>query len=316
MSRSPHFHNLIISDSFKYLKPFESPEKMQVLENDLITNGCTEPILTWHNKIIDGYKRYAICKKTGISCRTKSTNFQFEEEAIAWVCRQELKRPFLPDGYRKYLIGKLYNAQKVAYSKLYPMPAEAASFISKRPPIEYTTASKNYTAQVLSHEFGLGFSTIYKYTVFANGIDILRKKDMEITKIILSDQIQVSLNAVTELSKLSNEDLAKMKDCFMDESTFRIQLNDIERTLNMRCYVPKTLPKLAEPEIKQMPKYDPDAEITSLTLTIPSWISYMQRTCNNATFELISDIAKEKLLLQLSELYNAINTIQNALEVK
>lgn len=316
MSRNPHFHNLILSDSFKCLKTFDSPEKLQVLENDLINNGCQEPILTWHNKIIDGYKRYSICKKTGIACRTKSTNFQYEEEAIAWVCRQELKKPFLPDGHRKYLIGKLYNAQKVAYSKLYPMPADAATFTSKRPPIEYTTASKNYTAQVLSHEYGLGFSTIYKYTVFANGIDVLRKKDLEITKMILNDKVQVSLNAVTELSKLSVADLDKMRACFLDDSTFRIQLNDIERTLNMRCYVPKTLPKLAEPEIKQVPKYDPDAEITSLTLTIPSWISYIQRTCNNATFELISDNAKEKLALQLSELYNAVYTIQNALEVK
>ena len=315
MSRCPHFHNLIVLDNFMALKPFESPEKIKVLENDLLTNGCQEPILTWRNKILDGYKRYAICKKTGIPCRTKSTNFQYEEEAISWICRHELKRPFLPEGHRKYLIGKLYHAQKVAFSKLYPMPSDAANFTSKRPPIEYTTSSKNYTAQVLSHEFGLGFSTIYKYAVFANGIDLLRKKDLEITKYILMDKVIVSLNAVTALSKLTPEELEKMKQCFLDESTFRIQLNDIERTLNMRCYVPKTMPKLAEPEIKQVPKFDPDAEITSLTLTIPSWISYIQRTCNNAHFDLISHNAREKLFLQLDELTTAMHTIKNAMEV-
>ena len=36
-------------------------------------------------------------------------------------------------------------------------------------------------------------------------------------------------------------------------------------------------PNPPKAEIKNMPKFDPDAEISSLLLTIPSWISSIER---------------------------------------
>ena len=68
------------------------------------------------------------------------------------------------------------------------------------------------------------------------------------------------------------------------------------------------------PTIRKLPKYDPDAEISSLTLTIPSWVSSIHRTCSNAPFDNISDGAKYKLRCQLFELKNAIFTIEKTME--
>ena len=53
-----------------------------------------------------------------------------------------------------------------------------------------------------------------------------------------------------------------------------------------------------------MPEFDPDAEVTELTLTVPTWCSSIKRTQNNANLSIISKKAREKLtsaLLTLKE---------------
>ena len=63
-----------------------------------------------------------------------------------------------------------------------------------------------------------------------------------------------------------------------------------------------------------MPKYDPDAEITGLTLTIPSWASSIDRTRSKADFENISDNARLKLYGALQNLMEAINEMMAAIK--
>lgn len=58
------------------------------------------------------------------------------------------------------------------------------------------------------------------------------------------------------------------------------------------------------PLIKVTPKHDPDAEITGLTLTVPSWVSSIERARNLANMNAASAGAKSKLeeaLLALQE---------------
>ncbi len=58
------------------------------------------------------------------------------------------------------------------------------------------------------------------------------------------------------------------------------------------------------PLIKVTPKHDPDAEITGLTLTVPSWVSSIERARKLANMSAASADAKsrlEKALLSLQE---------------
>ena len=58
------------------------------------------------------------------------------------------------------------------------------------------------------------------------------------------------------------------------------------------------------PLTKITPKHDPDAEIAGLTLTVPSWVSSIERARNNADMNAASTRAKSKLeeaLLSLQE---------------
>ena len=56
-----------------------------------------------------------------------------------------------------------------------------------------------------------------------------------------------------------------------------------------------------------MPKYDPDAEISSLALTIPSWISSIIRVYNTAEIATTTHAARlqlENALIQLNAASN------------
>lgn len=68
------------------------------------------------------------------------------------------------------------------------------------------------------------------------------------------------------------------------------------------------------PAIKTMPAYDPDAEVAGLTLTIPSWMSSIDRTKSMAHLEAISPAARQNLLAALTELEGKIQEMLNAIE--
>jgi len=45
-------------------------EKFTALEEDILRNGCIQPIIIWNGTIVDGHNRYAICQKYGIPFKT------------------------------------------------------------------------------------------------------------------------------------------------------------------------------------------------------------------------------------------------------
>ena len=68
------------------------------------------------------------------------------------------------------------------------------------------------------------------------------------------------------------------------------------------------------PSVKDMPEYDPDAEISSLTLTIPSWKSSIERAKNTADLTIVSPQAKGDLAQALRELRNTIADMLSEVE--
>ena len=67
-----------------------------------------------------------------------------------------------------------------------------------------------------------------------------------------------------------------------------------------------TPPPVNKPSIKDMPKFDPDAALNELSLTIPMWISSLNRMKTNTKVDLTSTEAKAKLMRVLQELENKI----------
>ena len=66
--------------------------------------------------------------------------------------------------------------------------------------------------------------------------------------------------------------------------------------------------------IKDMPAFDPDADINVLTLTIPSWSSSIDRVRKKTDLSIISTQAREGLVKQLHSLIGHVNDLLGAVK--
>lgn len=304
------FYKLKIKESYQTLIPPLSSEEYLQLEENIVNEGCREPIIIWNNIIVDGHNRYKICTEWELPFRTQEINFSSDEEAIKWICANQLGRRNISEETRKYLIGKKYEAEKVigarniTGSNQYKLSSNNASSVS------------NKTAHRIGDEYHISHNTVYKYGTYANAMDNIADKDRDIAQKILSGEMRISHENVLELSHLPNEDIKKLKGLFSNPDTKHVSFNDIKHELHWKKQTSSRRPKRSEnksnsypvAEIKQMPVYDPDAELSSLTLTIPSWVSSITRAFSASDLTLITPSAASRLQQQLLELKNTINT--------
>ena len=90
-----------------------------------------------------------------------------------------------------------------------------------------------------------------------------------------------------------------------------------------RYKVPRTaiqeLPRRKEPykemgaTIKDMPVYDPDAELIGMALTIPSWVSSLERLEQKMKLDDVSPKAKLRLIRELTTLDNKVIELSRSL---
>ena len=67
-------------------------EKFAALEDDILRNGCIQPIIVWNGTIVDGHNRYAICQKHGIPFKMVEHDFADMTEARLWVYTSETNK--------------------------------------------------------------------------------------------------------------------------------------------------------------------------------------------------------------------------------
>ena len=99
------------------IRPLFKNEYLQ-LEANLISDGCREPIAVWNGVIVDGHNRYKICTEHGIPFSIVEMHFNYREEAIAWICANQLGRRNLTEESRKFLIGKQYESEKIVSRRI------------------------------------------------------------------------------------------------------------------------------------------------------------------------------------------------------
>ena len=192
MSRHKHA-KLKIDPEFKALIPPLSIDERKQLEENIINEGCREAICIWHGIILDGHNRYEICTKHGIPFNIRTVNVSSREEAVSWICANQLGRRNISDETRKYLIGKRYEAEKTVLSnnrygrnqhserlQLPDTDDDDDDTVPDRP------KRHNWTARNLGEEYHMSHSTIQKYGAYAKAVDTLGKKDPALPPKLLS----------------------------------------------------------------------------------------------------------------------------------
>ena len=284
-------YNLQINETIKKIIPPLSSEELRILENNIIRDGCREPICVWKNTIVDGHNRYSICTKHKIPFDIQEMEFNSFEEMEDWVCVNQLGRRNISEETRKYLIGKRYINEKIINKN--PHGNNQFTKIVSPDNSEKPPSTSMITASRLGREYKVSSRTIVEYAKYANSIDTLEQNEPELVSKVLSGDI-----------KISQEDIRRLS---IDKSPTK---DKIRKHLENQQKYRKEPP--AQKSIKDMPEYDPDAEISSITFTIPSWIGSMNRLIST-DFSKTTPKAKSKLMNELNNLLFSIETIKIAI---
>ena len=86
---------LITYKEFRDLAIPMTAAESDCLERDILKRGCRQPIIVWGDVIIDGHKRYAICRKYNLPFNVDRMEFRSFSEAKRWAnnhakCRETL----------------------------------------------------------------------------------------------------------------------------------------------------------------------------------------------------------------------------------
>ncbi len=316
--REKRVWTLKIDKGFQELiRPLFKNEYLQ-LEENLMSDGCREPIAVWNDVIVDGHNRYKICTEHGIPFAVEEMSFSCREEAIAWICANQLGRRNLTEESRKYLIGKQYESEKIISRKqsIYRDSREDSSrlpyetFIPE--PGTRVVETRKKTAARIAEENQISHGTVEKYSLYSRAIEEIKSKEPQMAAKILSGRYKVSHNSVLTLSKRSadeirelNKRLERSQHPFAQYQTTRQEIQRMK---------PKSKPdREKQPSVKDMPEFDPDAEVVGLTLTIPSWSSSIDRIVHS-NLEIVSDSARERLHKALIELQESIVIMISAIK--
>lgn len=289
---------LIIDKEFKSLiRPLRKQEYLQ-LEENILYDGCREPIITWNGIIVDGHNRYEICRKHNIPFETKEMHFDSRLKVIAWICANQLGRRNITEETRKYLIGLQYETEKLIAER------KKAEIADAEDPDDYIPEdtdipSRHVTAQRIAHENNVSYATVQKYAIYARALDEIEKKVPGFVAKILSGRYKISHANIVEISKLSPEEIKKLSRKLERNGQPFLQYNKTRTIIPKHQFPPEQQAK--GPSVKDMPVFDPDAPIVELTLTIPSWISSINRAKDRANLNEVSKSAKEKLIDRLIE---------------
>ena len=314
------FPKLEKDEEFMFLIQPCSESTYEKLEESVVNDGCLSPITIWNRIIVDGHKRYDICKIWEIPFSIRKLQISTKAEIYYFICCEQLKRDDLTREMRKYLIGRAYQAEVEKNANLYIRSNEMKD--SKSHPF---VPPKAYNKQEISHKVGHTFhispATVFKYETYAKIINGLRDKDTDLAESILSGKIKVSHENMVELDRLPAHEVKSLTQFITENKITHINYAVIRQSLQWKyTYTEKseTRRRKQEPSklaaIKKMPAYDPDANLSSVSFTSPSWRSIIDRARLNTDFSKASKNIKEKTLYQLRLLKLSIKELEDVIK--
>lgn len=85
--------NIVIDPEFQALIPPLTPEEYADLTDNLLRDGCRDPLSLWGDVLIDGHNRHELCTKHGIAFKTVQIDgLESRDDAKLWIGCNQLGR--------------------------------------------------------------------------------------------------------------------------------------------------------------------------------------------------------------------------------
>ena len=285
--------NLKIDPEFQsQIPPLTDDEFKQLEENILKEGKLLSPLIVWNNTLVDGHNRYAILQKhPEIYFSTMPLRFENREEAIAWICRNQLGRRNLSPEQKRYLLGKQYEAEK-----------KAAKIFRGN---QYTLAKKSggahddnhhsgkKTCDRIAEENGVSRASVLRASHYTRGIDIADNLSPGIKQKVFSGEVKFTNE---EMSKLVLSSPDKRQDVFAE--IMHPEITKAMETANADPKADEPVPMpISNPE--QFKGYQVPDECMKVDKTLSMATEMMRNTWkrvlkNNQSY--LSDPEKQKVL--------------------
>ncbi|WP_159435445.1 hypothetical protein [Sporobacter termitidis] len=185
-----------IDPEFKSLIPPLTTAEFEQLEANILSDGCLDSLKTWGGVLLDGHNRFEICTKHSLPYRVEAIAVDSREDAVIWICKNQMGRRNITDSQRTYLIGKEQEARKKQRG------GDRGNQYSKEARFQSGTLPQGKTAQVVAEEHGVGYGTVVRAEKYAKGIDIIGESDPELKRDILSGAKVIAKQDIGAVSKL------------------------------------------------------------------------------------------------------------------
>ena len=233
-------------------------------------------------------------------------DFKDVEEAGSFVCTKQLRRKDLTNSYRKYLIGKKFFYEEAIFHR----------DNKNMQNVKYRIAYK------IGEEENISGGTVLKYNAYSTAIDTIYKNAEELAFHILMEHLKVSHENTIELSRRASDEIRYISKSVIQQRLKHLTYQDIRhecawKHTNSKAAISRSERReqkdTSSASIRQMPEYDPDADVNSLSMTIGSWVSSIKRVNQTVDFSTITRKATINLVRQLTILEQTINMLQKTL---
>lgn len=303
---------------YKRLSDCLTPTEFTELEESILYNKTPVTIPVWNNTILWNYPHYRICQRWKIPYNVEKYTFYNEYDATVEVCCTTLNNSSTAQIIIKYAYGTLYEAFKkissecfITQNHFFTLEEIRGNYLHER--------VKSIPASVLSSKYPPSPSSFEDYYYLSKSINHILEIFPIMEKKIFSNDVSFSGRFLINLSKKNNNEIKLDLINFARKNNDTQLINELTKLpSNNNLNVHKRGRPKKTPLIKDMPTYDPDAEISSLTFTISAWCNSIIRAMkvsniNTASITAIKNLDKqlEYLITLIRKLRRIIKEVEN-----
>ena len=194
--------NLKIDPEFQSkIPPLTAEERSQLEANILEEGRLLNPLIVWNSFIVDGHNRFEILKEhPEIEYTVLEKEFAGREEAIVWICKNQLGRRNLTPEQRRYLVGKQYEAEKLAHGGSRKMEGEQPSCHGDN------LVSQPKTCERIAQENGVNWRSVIRSEKFAQNVDAAEAAVPGTREKILSGKVKPTAAELAAVSSAAPEE--------------------------------------------------------------------------------------------------------------
>ena len=285
--------NLKIDPEFQsQIPPLTDDEFKQLEENILKEGKLLSPLIVWGNTLVDGHNRYAILQKhPEIYFSTMPLHFANREEALAWICKNQLGRRNLSPEQKRYLLGKQYESEKKAEKIFHGNQYTLAKKSGGDHGDNHHSGKK--TCDRIAEESSVSRASVLRASHYTRGIDIADNLFPGIKQKVFSGEVKFTNE---EMSKLVLSSPDKRQDVFAE--IMHPEITKAMETANADPKADEPVPMpISNPE--QFKGYQVPDECMKVYKTLSMATEMMRNTWkrvlkNNQSY--LSDPEKQKVL--------------------